>query len=154
MSAYVPDVGETFTVTRVIRYRRWQWWPFPWYRQRELTDTHKYRVTGWLRRRSLRPEPTDEQSRLVREILDELIADGSLDGPRGVGPDNVPLEFCRREDAEYVSGYGVAGTIARVADVVVDGVVSRSAEYLEDERRHAERLAGEPLWRTLQALVF
>jgi hypothetical protein len=143
---YIPDVGDTFTVTReLFTYRKWQWLPFPWWRKRVFTDTHSYRVNGWLKRRPPRPAPRTEQERVTREIYDKLIADGSISPPRGFGPDKVPLDCCTREEAEYVSGYGVAGTIVRVADVQVTGKVDWPADVLEDERRRANRMAGEPL---------
>jgi hypothetical protein len=44
----------------------------------------------------------------------ELLAEGRIEPPRGAGPDKVPLDFCLRHEAEYVSGTGVDGTIARV----------------------------------------
>lgn len=145
-AALAPDVGTTFTTTRVYRYRRWAWRPFPWYRKREISDVHSYRVHAWLRRRPPRPAPADEQSALVQEILDELLAEGRIDPPRGAGPDNVPLDFCLRKEAEYVEGVGVAGTIVRVSDLVITGTVDWPPETLEREREHAIRLAGQQVW--------
>lgn len=142
---YVPDIGERFTVTRIWAYRKWRWTPFPWYRRRVITETSSYRVDGWMRRRRPRLGPFDERTTLTREIIDEMVADGRMDAPRGLGPDNVPLEFCRREDAEYVNGYGVAGTIQRVADVTVTGRVAWPEELIQNGRDRANRMAGEPL---------
>lgn len=142
---YVPDIGERFTVTRTWAYRRWQWAPFPWYRRRVIAETSSYRVDGWMCRRRPRLGPFDERTTLTREIIDEMVADGRMDAPRALGPDNVPLEFCRREEAEYVSGRGVAGTIQRVADVTVTGRVSWPEELIQNGRDHANRMAGEPL---------
>ncbi len=141
----VPDVGDTFTVTTVVLYRSWQWLPFPWKRKRELRQVHSYRVDGWLCRRPPRPPARTEQERITREILAELIAEDPSYGPRGFGPDKVPLNSCRPEEAEYVSGYGVAGTIVRVSDVIVTGRVSWPDDVLASEREHALRMAGEPL---------
>jgi hypothetical protein len=142
---YVPDVGERFTVTKTWEWRRWQLTPFPWYRRHVHAEEHTYRVTSWMRRRQPRPEPQDEQSRLVREILDQLMAEEKIEGPRGHGPDRVPLEWCYREEAEYVCGYGVAGTIERVQDLRLIGRVSWAERLIDNERAHANALAGEPL---------
>lgn len=65
---------------------------------------------------------------------------------RPLGPDKVPLRFCTQEEAVYVSGYGVCGCIARVADVTVFGIVGWPVPQLVEARRYAERLAGEPVW--------
>lgn len=146
MADTVPDIGDTFTVTREYRYRTWQWRPFPWYREHVITDVHKYRVSSWLRRRRPPPVPDDEMSRLVSEMLVEIRRKDPSLAPRGTGPDSVPLEFCLREQAEYVGGSGVAGTIQRVRDITVDGRVSWSEQQLADERQRAISLAGEPLW--------
>jgi hypothetical protein len=74
-----------------------------------------YRVEGWLKR---------------------------TERGRKVGPDNCPLVFCSREEAEYVSGYGICGVIRRVADVVIDGRVSWSEEHLKGHRRRFALLIG------------
>lgn len=142
---YIPDVGDTFTVTATWTYRRWQWAPFPWHRRRVITDTASYRVESWMRRRQPRPEPATEEAAFIRQMIDEMIADGRMEGPRGFGPDRVPLEWCLREDAEYVSGYGVAGTIQRIADITVTGRVSWDESTIAYHREHAIALAGEPL---------
>lgn len=145
MDAYVPDIGETFTVTRTWEYRRWQWKPFPWYSRLVIEDTSSYRVTSWMRRRSPRPEPRTEEEAFIRQMIDDMIAEGKLSTPRGFGPDQVPLEHCLREEAEYVSGYGVGGTIQRVTDVTVTGRVSWDEKTIQEHRDLAIALAGEPL---------
>lgn len=145
MSA-VPDIGDTFTVTKTWRFRQWRWRPFPWYAKRAIHETHSYRVTGWMRRRAPRPQPAGEHERLARQMIDELLAEGGLEaGGRKFGPDQVPMEHCRREEAEYVSGYGVGGTIVRVRDVVVDGRVPWDEATLQEGRDRANFLAGEPM---------
>lgn len=142
---YIPDVGDTFTVTKVWEWRRWQLTPFPWYRRHVRTEESSYRVVSWMRRRQPRPEPQDEQAQFAREIIAEMIAEGRIEGPRCFGPDRVPLEWCRREEAEYVSGAGVDGTIQRVSDVTVTGRVSWDEETIQYHRNSANKLAGEPL---------
>jgi hypothetical protein len=137
----VPDIGETFTVTKTWTFRQWRWRPFPWYAVRVITDEHSYRVTGWMRRRPIRQRPDE-----VRQMIDYLLAEGGLEvGGRKFGPDQVPMEHCRRDEAEYVSGYGVAGTIVRVSDVVVDGRVSWDETSIQEGRDLANALAGEPM---------
>jgi hypothetical protein len=146
-SRQVPDVGDTFTVVKTWEYRKWQWLPFPWYARRVIRDESSYRVTGWLRRRQPRsvPAPATEAEAAVQRIMAQLRDEGQIPPPRGFGPDDVPLEHCLREEAEYVSGYGVAGTIQRVADVTVTGRVSWSEEHIAEARELAVVLAGEPL---------
>jgi hypothetical protein len=125
----VPDVGDTFKHTD-----RWG-------------HVSSYRVESWLRRRPPRKpnDGPDEQTRLDEQILSELRAEGKIPPPRGAGPDDVPLEWFRREEAEYISGYGVCGIILRVADVVVTGRVPWTEEVIEEHRRLALLLAGEAL---------
>jgi hypothetical protein len=142
---YVPDVCETFQVTKTWEYRRWQWKPFPWYYRRVINDTQSYRVSSWMRQRPPRPEPRTEQEAMVREILDQMMAEDRLEGRRLAGPDRVPLEWCRREDAEYVSAVGVAGTIQRICDVQVTGRVNWSEQMIQEQRHLAELSVGEPL---------
>jgi hypothetical protein len=142
---YIPDVGDTFTVTDAWECRRWQWLPFPRCRTRVITEEHSYRVESWLRRRPPRGEPRTAQEAILWEMLDEMTAADGIDGPRGAGPDRVPLEWCHREEAEYVSGVGVGGTIQRVADVTVTGRVGWDEKTLRQHRDFADSLAGEPL---------
>jgi hypothetical protein len=145
MSEHVPDIGDLFTEVTTFTSRKWQWLPFPWKRKHVIAWEHHYRVDAWLRRRPPRPAPRTEQERVTREVMRELLAEGRIEPPRGAGPDKVPLDFCLRHEAEYVSGTGVDGTIARVSDVTVTGRVSWPPEILDEHRRHAISLAGEPL---------
>ena len=127
LAGEIPDAGDTFAYTHVFPLA-------PGY-----TDTDHYRVTGWLRRRAPRkPDPDPIVEKMLQELSEKF--------PRTTaGPDKVPLEFCRRDQAEYVCGAGVAGVIARVRDVVVDGHVDHPGQSREEARRDAEWLAGEPL---------
>jgi hypothetical protein len=143
---YVPDVGETFTASHTWTWRQWQWKPYPWYRRRTYTETNSYRVNSWMRRRQVLPvRHEDEQDQFVAEMIAEMIADGRIDPPRGFGPDNVPMEFCHREEAEYVSGYGVGGVIARLGEITLTGRVTWDEETIQEHRDLANQLAGEPL---------
>jgi hypothetical protein len=57
-----------------------------------------------------------------------------------MGPDNCPLMYCTREEAEYV---GVAGDrIARVADVHVHGRATWPNDLLDHHRAIAKANAG------------
>lgn len=76
-----------------------------------------FRVSGWLKR--------------------------ATGGGRKVGPDNCPLEFCPRDEAEYVSGSGVCGVILRAADVTIIGRVSWSGSVLAEERKGFNLLIGQ-----------
>lgn len=121
LAGQVPDIGDTFTHT-------------------VLGQTGRYRVAAWLRRRPPRaPDPDPRMEELLRDLETRYPR-------RGAGPDNVPLEFCRRWEAEYVEGHGVGGVIVRVADVRVTGRVQWSKDLLDGERKHAELIAGEPVW--------
>jgi hypothetical protein len=142
---YVPDIGETFIVSHTWTWRQWQWTPFPWYRRRTHTETSSYRVNSWMRRRSPLPVSHGEDDARIALMFAEMIADGRIDPPRGFGPDNVPMEFCHREEAEYVSGVGVGGVIARLDEITLTGRVPWSEELIRQERDHANQLAGEPL---------
>jgi hypothetical protein len=74
-------------------------------------------VTRWLKRH---PHPRPDDS--------------------AMGPDNCPLMYCTREEAEYV---GVAGDrIARVADVHVHGRATWPNDLLDHHRAIAKANAG------------
>jgi len=90
------------------------------------TFTHHgshYRVTNWLK-----PHPNPRST------------------SRRVGPDNVPLVFCVQEEAVYVSGYGVCGCIARIADITIDGRVDWSEETFDQSRRSASFHVGQEIF--------
>lgn len=115
----IPDIGDTFTVAGI------------------MAPEH-YVVTSYFKR-WVRP-PVAEHLRDLVEEMDRKYP------PAGHGPDNVPLVFCRREEAEYVGGRGVAGRIMRIEDVHVDGRVGWSEEHLAEERQMVELAAGERLF--------
>lgn len=145
MAETVPDVGDTFTETRTWRVRRWRCQP-RWLRwpSRQFSDTHSYRVTAWLKRWErppIDPNLTEREHELLEGLRRHLDSQGL--GPQGYGPDNVPLVFCSRDEAEYVSGAGVAGTIARVTDITVTGRVDWESKALDAARDHAHLLIGE-----------
>lgn len=113
-----PDVGEIFDIEGV-----------------------SYRVTCWLRRRPARsiPVPEDHPDRRFWEEMATVFP------PTNYGPDQCPLEFCRREDAEYVSGTAAGGRIVRVREVTVTGTVDWPAVDIAMARQRAERMAGHPV---------
>ena len=80
---------------------------------------HGYRVDAWLKR--------------------------SEHTGRNLGPDNCPLEFCARDEAQYVSGYGVCGVIVRLSDVVITGRVPWTKDDLASARATAVALVGRQL---------
>lgn len=96
------------------------------------------RVSGWLRVKAP-PEVRAELRGLFAEVLEHL----TFETARPQGPDRKPLEFCTRDDAEYVSGSGVAGRIVRVADVTVTGRVPWSQDVIDRERRTALAMVGQ-----------
>ena len=145
MAGTVPDVGDTFTETHTWRVRRWRWQP-RWlhWPSRQFSDTHSYRVTGWLKRwdrTPIDPGLSERERGRLEELRRHL--DGQGLGPQGYGPDNVPLVFCARDEAEYVCGAGVGGTIARVTDITVTGRAGWDSEALAAARQHAQLLIGE-----------
>ncbi len=89
----------------------------------EYPFRHRYRVSCWMKR-------AKRQYGIAQDI----------------GPDRCKLVFCLRDQAEYVSGSGVCGIIRRVEDIVIIGRVSWSEEWIEEGRRHAVWLAGQPIW--------
>jgi hypothetical protein len=96
-----------------------------------------YVVSGWLRQMAP-PEPPASERSPLRDLINEVL----YETQQQVGPDRVRVVFCVREDAEYVTGRGVAGCIARVADINVTGSARWSADQLADARRQAARLVG------------
>lgn len=90
-----------------------------------------YRVSAWLKEAT--PPPPSKY-----DFLNHLL----YSTQQKVGPDEKRLEFCTREQAEYLSLSGIAGAIARVGDVKVVGRVNWSEEMLADERAQALALVG------------
>lgn len=142
----VPDIGDTFDVTYTRRIK-WSWRrPFkkPW----TYSRTDGYRVSAWLKPYVAPPlDPAaDHQTLMVIQILQELRDEGKIPPPRGFGPDNIPLVFCTWDEAVYISGSGIAGTIQRVSDITITGRVPWSDEFIQSARDHANMLAGERLF--------
>ncbi|PPS89595.1 hypothetical protein [Streptomyces sp. MH60] len=100
-------------------------------------EGHTYRVDGWLKRMAP-PEPPGGQRSPFADILGELL----YETQQRTGPDRERLVFCTQDEAEYVSGYGVAGCIVRVRDVRVTGMVAWSPEEIRKHQERAVRMAG------------
>jgi hypothetical protein len=58
------------------------------------------------------------------------------------------VEFRPRSEAVYVSGRGVSGVIARVADIEITGDVGWSEQQAAEEAANADYLGAlrEPVW--------
>jgi hypothetical protein len=113
----VPDIGDTFT-----------------------HNDRRYRVDGWLKRMA-RPEPPAWDRSPRKDMLDDLL----YEAKQRVGPDRERLIGCVRKEAEYVSGYGIAGCIVRVADVRVTGRVAWFEAEFEHARHEAACMVGRPI---------
>lgn len=112
-----PDVGDTFT-----------------------HNDRRYRVDGWLKRMA-RPEPPAWDRSPHKDMLDDLL----YESQQRLGPDRERLIGCVREEAEYVSGYGIAGCIVRVTDVRVTGRVDWSEAEFEHARHMAAYMVGRAI---------
>jgi len=155
-----PDVGDTFDVTET--------WHMPPHLNdgKPIVTVHGYRVTGWLKpARVFAVTPAGEASLPGvpdPELPPEVEAVLAQFPPRDAGPDHLPLRFCTRDEAVYVTGYGVSGTIVRVRDidgpawtapgrttrtmqVASRGQVSWPAADIAEAREHANLLAGRQL---------
>ena len=105
-----------------------------------LTDDHhfrdyngkltRWRVTGYLKT-AIRPKAPN------------LLAEFLFHSSRGLGPDNQRLQWCTKEDAEYVALYSGCGSIARVTDCRKVGRVSWSGFLVADQEASSIRRVGE-----------
>lgn len=80
---------------------------------------HRFRVTGWLKRNA-------RNSFWAQEI----------------GPDRCKLIFCSRDDAEYISGYGVSGIIRRIGDVEIFDRINWPEAWIAELRQAQALLVG------------
>lgn len=87
-----------------------------------------FRVTGYL---CEMPKPSGNW-------IDDLLYDTQqkINGKK--------LMFCRREDAEFVSGAGVCGCVAAIDKIEVIGRVSWSSEEIKESEDMALRMVGRP----------
>lgn len=112
-----PDIGDLFT-----------------------HDGRLYRVDAWLKDMAMPEAPAWNRSP-HRDRLGEIL----YEAQQRVGPDRKRVVFCIREEAEYVSGSGVAGCIVRVSDVTVTGRVDWPEDLFEYARQEAAHLVGRPV---------
>jgi hypothetical protein len=101
-----------------------------------------YRVTGWCKPMPPPAEPSAGERNFPRDLIDDLLYTAQQE----VGPDRCRLVCCGQDEAEYVCGVGVAGCIARLADIEVLGPVAWPLAQLDEAREQAERLAGTVIW--------
>ena len=91
--------------------------------------TARWRVSSYMR---VAVRPTFQRGDWLGEIL--------FDGCQRCGPEEERMQWCLPEEATHVSLTGVCGTIARIGEVKVTGMVPWSDEVLENERRRAREL--------------
>jgi len=105
-----------------------------------------YRVTGYYKQIK-RPENMDWIEQLLWDSED-------------LGEDHIMIIACSRQEAEFVSGSGVCGTICRIEDIEVFGMVNWSRKQIKEAQKDYERLLINPhrrffepvsLWKYWQA---
>lgn len=89
----------------------------------------KWRVNSYLRV-AVRPDFSK----------DDWLSAILFDGCQRCGPEEERMQWCLPEEATHVSLAGVCGTIARIGEVKVVGMVQWSERMLQEERDHARRL--------------
>lgn len=127
---YVPDICETIRNIAPPPYR----------------GDHQYRVTGWMKAFVEPPEEpcADPREEFARQLINEIRAEEAAEyAAKGIT--RFTLVTCPREEAEYVTGYGVCGIIWKIEDCVVTGTVNWSAEQVEQQRDRAARGVGRTL---------
>jgi hypothetical protein len=117
----VPDVGD------IVIYHKKGW------------DDERMRVTSWLRERKKAKPTWDHEKGDFHDpsFFDEILyqAQQKIHGKK--------LEYCYRDEAEFVGLHGVGGTIAPVGMVEVVGKVDWPKEYIDEERNRALGYAAE-----------
>lgn len=133
-----PDVGAIIEVDD----------PNQWSDKGGLTKgKSRYRVNSWLK---AAPEPKYDLDQDFDRWHDDVMA-GKTDffndildsGARQVGPDKKRLQWCKREEAEYLSCSGVGGAIIRIEDAKVVGRVPWPENQIEELRSSALRKVGQ-----------
>ena len=103
-------------------------------------EPRKYRVDGFYK---LYKEPEksvsmSEQDRMMYDMVTEILAEEYAklsDKEREIKSKEIKIIQCTREEAEFVSGVEVAGTIRRIEDVEVIGLVKWDARTIARARR-------------------
>ena len=90
---------------------------------------NQYRVRGWMRKRH---QPSNIE---VPHIIDGILF---YDNP----PEAVAkLQWCYRDEAQFVALTGVAGAVAPIEQVRVVGKVTWPQEHIDEARQQANILA-------------
>lgn len=114
------------------------------------TGPGSYRVTGWLRQRVQRADALDMA--LSGALPDEYGGRAALvvaGFAREISGDKLPsMENCLRQCATHVAGYGVAGCIAPVGEIIVTGKVDWPGSVIAQARDRAVHLAHDAAARS------
>jgi hypothetical protein len=110
-----------------------------------------YRVTSWLKAMPNQSDITMDQIMAQAIKDDQALSPAVIDlilasAQQRVGPRREKLIGCTRDDAEYVSGYGVCGCIAPIEDIRITGRVNWPTHVIDEYRQQALRLVGEPVF--------
>jgi hypothetical protein len=88
-----------------------------------------WRVNSYMR---VAPEPEVGTKDWIDEIL--------FEAAQKCGPEKKRMQWCLPNEATHVALSGICGTIARISEIKVTGMVPWSEQALADEREHARRL--------------
>ena len=118
-----PRIGETFKV------------------KGRDDEKYGYRVTGFYKTYVRNPKEFDTDAflnKLIGDILEEERAKMTAE-QRKRKDEMIKVIQCSREEAEFVSGAGVAGTIVRLEDVNIDGRVTWTDRTIARARWHYDK---------------
>ena len=106
----------------------------------EVTDwgeRRTYRVTGYYKA-WVYPEPKSDAEKMTQRLIQEILDE---DPPEEKARRATQLKVitCSRDEAEFVSGSGTAGTIRRIGDVKVIGRVKWDDRTIARARRDYDR---------------
>jgi hypothetical protein len=127
----VPDVGEIVRVRQGHPNEKWH--------TRHDGKPETMRVSSWLK--SWTPPQRDPKLGHLRNRLAQILDESNREFE--VGGKRTRLVFCTRDEAEFVECVGVGGFTFGINEVEVIGVVSWTAETIEQERQQALALVGE-----------
>lgn len=100
-------------------------------------DKHSYRVTGWMK--MVDPEALKaKQAKLYKNpILNDILIDAAHKR------EGKLMMWCTREEATWVTGYGVCGVTHRIENIICDGYIAWSKEQIDEARKDALSNVGE-----------
>jgi hypothetical protein len=116
-----PDIC---TLIEVCNHRPSEWQP------------RRYRVDGWVKLVELEHDPDN----LVHQIILEDYAEQGLSAPF------YRLQWCSREEADGVVGYGISGGVFPLSDVRLVGGTAWEPERIDAARQIALRNAALSAW--------